>query len=74
MIVYVGCRLQEAVVVEGWCSVEELVQYGFARDRVVMANEAHNGPARGRRRLPGPAGYAAADRGGAGAGLEPVGL
>ena len=31
---------------EGWCSVEELVQYGFARARVVMANEAHNGLAR----------------------------
>jgi hypothetical protein len=30
-------------VVEGWCSVEELVQYGFARAPVVMANEAHNG-------------------------------
>ena len=28
---------------EGWCSVEELVQYGFARAPVVMANEAHNG-------------------------------
>ena len=42
MIVYVGCRLEETAV-EGWCSVEELVQYGFARARVVMANEAHNG-------------------------------
>ena len=31
---------------EGWCSVEELVQYGFGRARVVMANEAHNGLAR----------------------------
>jgi len=29
--------------VEGWCSVEELVQCGFARARVVMANEAHDG-------------------------------
>ena len=36
------CRLEEAVV-EGWCSVEELVQCGFARARVVMANEAHDG-------------------------------
>jgi hypothetical protein len=32
--------------VEGWCSVEELVQWGFARAPVVMANEAHNGLAR----------------------------
>ncbi|HET6192638.1 MAG TPA: hypothetical protein VFE59_37205 [Trebonia sp.] len=38
----VRSRLEEALV-EGWCSVEELVQYGFARARVVMANEAHNG-------------------------------
>jgi len=29
--------------VEGWCSVEELVRWGFAHARVVMANEAHNG-------------------------------
>lgn len=28
---------------QGWCSVEELVQCGFARARVVMANEAHDG-------------------------------
>jgi hypothetical protein len=42
---YVGCRVEEAVV-GGWCSVEELVKYGFARARVVMANEAHNGLAR----------------------------
>jgi hypothetical protein len=38
-------RLEEAVV-EGWCSVEELVQCGFAHAPVVMANEAHNGLAR----------------------------
>jgi len=29
--------------VEGWCSVEELAQWGFAHSPVVMANEAHNG-------------------------------
>jgi len=45
MIVCVCGRLEEAVM-EGWCSVEELVQYGFGRARVVMANEAHNGLAR----------------------------
>jgi len=28
---------------EGWCSVEELVQWGFAQAPVVMANEAHDG-------------------------------
>ncbi len=28
---------------EGWCSVEELVQWGFAHAPVVMANEAHSG-------------------------------
>ena len=28
---------------EGWRSVEELVQWGFAHAPVVMANEAHNG-------------------------------
>lgn len=28
---------------EGWCSVEELVRWGFAHARVVMANEAHSG-------------------------------
>jgi hypothetical protein len=38
-------RLEEAVV-EGWCSVEELVRWGFAHAPVVMANEAHNGLAR----------------------------
>jgi hypothetical protein len=32
--------------VEGWRSVEELVQWGFAHAPVVMANEAHNGLAR----------------------------
>jgi len=32
--------------VEGWCSVEELVQWGFAHAPVVMANEAHSGLAR----------------------------
>jgi hypothetical protein len=32
--------------VEGWCSVEELVRWGFAHARVVMANEAHSGLAR----------------------------
>ena len=31
---------------DGWCSVEELVQWGFAHAPVVMANEAHNGLAR----------------------------
>ena len=31
---------------EGWCSVEELVQWGFGHAPVVMANEAHNGLAR----------------------------
>ena len=31
-------QLEEAVV-QGWCSVEELAQYGFAR-APVMANEA----------------------------------
>lgn len=31
---------------EGWCSVEELVRWGFAHARVVMANEAHSGLAR----------------------------
>jgi hypothetical protein len=36
------CPVEEAVV-EGWCSVEELVQWGFAHAPVVMANEAHNG-------------------------------
>jgi hypothetical protein len=46
MIVYVGGRLEEAVVVEGWCSVEELVKCGLGRARVVMANEAHSGLAR----------------------------
>jgi hypothetical protein len=29
--------------VEGWCSVEELAQWGFAQAPVVMANEAHDG-------------------------------
>ena len=28
---------------DGWCSVEDLTQVGFARSPVVMANEAHNG-------------------------------
>jgi hypothetical protein len=36
----------EEAVVEGWCSVEELVQWGFWHAPVVMANEAHNGLAR----------------------------
>jgi hypothetical protein len=31
---------------DGWCSVEELTRFGFARSSVVMANEAHNGLAR----------------------------
>lgn len=31
---------------EGWCSVEELVRWGFAHAPVVMANEAHSGLAR----------------------------
>jgi hypothetical protein len=29
--------------VDGWCSVEALTQFGFARSPVVMANEAHSG-------------------------------
>jgi len=37
-----AARPEEALV-EGWCSVEELVRWGFARARVVMANEAHSG-------------------------------
>jgi hypothetical protein len=37
---------QEVAVVEGWCSVEELIGWGFAHAPVVMANEAHNGLAR----------------------------
>jgi len=28
---------------DGWCSVEELTQWGFAQAPVLMANEAHNG-------------------------------
>jgi hypothetical protein len=36
----------EETVVEGWCSVAELVQWGFEHAPVVMANEAHNGLAR----------------------------
>jgi hypothetical protein len=35
-------RVEEAVV-EGWCSVEELVRWGFRQVPVVMANEAHSG-------------------------------
>ena len=31
---------------EGWCSIEDLVRWGFARSLVVMANEAHNGMTR----------------------------
>ena len=31
---------------EGWCSVEELVRWGFGHAPVVMANEAHSGLAR----------------------------
>jgi hypothetical protein len=38
-------RVEEAVV-EGWCSVEELVRWGFGHAPVVMANEAHSGLAR----------------------------
>jgi len=33
----------EEAVVEGWCSVEELVRWGFGHSPVVMANEAHSG-------------------------------
>jgi len=29
--------------VEGWCSVEDLTQWGFAHAPVVMANEGHSG-------------------------------
>jgi hypothetical protein len=32
--------------VEGWCSVEELIGWGFAHAPVVMANEAHSSLAR----------------------------
>jgi hypothetical protein len=32
--------------VEGWCSVEDLTQWGFTRSSVVMANEAHSGLSR----------------------------
>jgi hypothetical protein len=42
MICVARRRLEEAVV-DGWCSVEELVRHGFAQAPVVMANEAHNG-------------------------------
>jgi hypothetical protein len=28
---------------DGWCSVEELTQWGFAHAPVLMANEAHSG-------------------------------
>ena len=31
---------------DGWCSVEDLTQWGFAHASVVMANEAHSGLAR----------------------------
>src|SRR5215469_472982 len=31
---------------EGWCSIEDLVRWGFARTSVVMASEAHNGMTR----------------------------
>jgi hypothetical protein len=31
---------------DGWCSVEELTQWGFAHAPVLMANEAHSGPRR----------------------------
>ena len=37
---------REVAAVEGWCSAEELVGWGFAHAPVVMANEAHNGLAR----------------------------
>jgi hypothetical protein len=36
----------EEAVVQGWCSVEELVRWGFGHAPVVMANEAHSGLAR----------------------------
>jgi hypothetical protein len=39
----VSCCRREETVVEGWCSVEELVLWGFAHAPVVMANEAHSG-------------------------------
>ena len=32
--------------VDGWCSVEELTRWGFARAPVVMANEVPSGLAR----------------------------
>ena len=34
---------REVAAVEGWCSVEELIGWGFAHAPVVMANEAHSG-------------------------------
>jgi hypothetical protein len=37
--------------VEGWRPVEEAVEWGFAQKPVVVANEAHHGPARD---VPGP--------------------
>jgi len=37
---------QKVAAVEGWRSVEELIEWGFAHAPVVMANEAHNGLAR----------------------------
>jgi GAF domain-containing protein len=33
----------EVALMEGWCSVEELVRWGFGHAPVVMANEAHDG-------------------------------
>jgi hypothetical protein len=37
---------ERRAAVEGWCSVEDLTQWGFAHAPVVMANEAHSGLAR----------------------------
>jgi hypothetical protein len=39
----VSCCRRKETVAEGWCSVEELVLWGFAHAPVVMANEAHSG-------------------------------
>ena len=47
-IVADGCCLirREVAAVQGWCSVEDLIRWGFGQAPVVMANEAHSGLAR----------------------------
>ncbi len=37
---------REVTAMEDWRPVEELIGWGFAHAPVVMANEAHSGPAR----------------------------